>query len=238
VRFTGLVVTNDGKVAKLLDRKDKRPERPDFKTDGKGRTLMPGIIDAHGHVMGRGFPGDDPRSGDTRSLAEVQAKVAAYVQPPIPIAAGSSAGAGIRNPGGSAASRPPPIWTAVSDRPDLAHPRRRPCRLGEQCGADRGGRDRQERRPRAARSRRPRRARPAASSSMRRWPGREVAACAAGARARHRVRQGAANLVVLRHHHDRRHGHHARRLDDLPPRRRQSHAQRCASCLMPAASKP
>jgi predicted amidohydrolase YtcJ len=80
VRFTGLVVTNDGKVAKLLDRKDKRPERPDFKTDGKGRTLMPGIIDAHGHVMGVGFQEMILDLGDTRSLAEVQAKVAAYVQ--------------------------------------------------------------------------------------------------------------------------------------------------------------
>lgn len=80
VRFTGLVVTNDGKVAKLLDRKDKRPERPDFKTDGKGRTLMPGIIDAHGHVMGVGFQALILDLSETRSLAEVQAKVAAYAQ--------------------------------------------------------------------------------------------------------------------------------------------------------------
>nr|WP_246623471.1 amidohydrolase [Sphingomonas colocasiae] len=80
VRFNGLVMTSDGKVAKLLDRKDKRPERPDFKTDGKGRTLMPGIIDAHGHVMGVGFQELILDLSDTRSLAEVQAKVAAYVQ--------------------------------------------------------------------------------------------------------------------------------------------------------------
>lgn len=80
VRFNGLVVTNDGKVARLLDRKDKRPERPDFKTDGKGRTLMPGIIDAHGHVMGVGFQELILDLSDTRSLAEVQAKIAAYVQ--------------------------------------------------------------------------------------------------------------------------------------------------------------
>lgn len=80
VRFNGLVVTNDGKVARLLDRKDKRPERPDFKTDGKGRTLMPGIIDAHGHVMGVGFQELILDLSDTRSLAEVQAKITAYVQ--------------------------------------------------------------------------------------------------------------------------------------------------------------
>ena len=42
--FTGLVIGSDGKVKQLLDRKDKRPERPDFKEDGKGRTLIPGLI--------------------------------------------------------------------------------------------------------------------------------------------------------------------------------------------------
>lgn len=80
IRFNGLVVTDDGKVARLLERKDKRPERPDFKTDGKGRTLMPGIIDAHGHVMGVGFQALILDLSDTRSLAEVQARVAAYAQ--------------------------------------------------------------------------------------------------------------------------------------------------------------
>src|SRR3546814_13229882 len=53
VRFTGLVIDREGKVKQLLDRKDKRPERPDFKQDGQGKTLIPGLIDAHGHVLGR-----------------------------------------------------------------------------------------------------------------------------------------------------------------------------------------
>ena len=50
VRFTGLVIDSQGKVKQLLDRKDKRPERPDFKEDGRGRTLIPGLIDAHTHL--------------------------------------------------------------------------------------------------------------------------------------------------------------------------------------------
>ena len=78
VRFTGLVMTNDGKVDRLLQRGDKRPERPDFRLDGKGRTMIPGLIDAHGHVMGLGFQLITLDLSDTKSLAEAQAKIAAY----------------------------------------------------------------------------------------------------------------------------------------------------------------
>jgi len=80
VRFTGLVISPEGKVVKLLDRRDKRPERPDYKTDGKGRTLMPGIIDAHGHVMGVGFNALTLDLSGTKSLAEAQAAIAAYAR--------------------------------------------------------------------------------------------------------------------------------------------------------------
>src|SRR3546814_7133601 len=38
IRFTGLVIDTQGKVKTLLSRKDKRPERPDFKQDAKGKT--------------------------------------------------------------------------------------------------------------------------------------------------------------------------------------------------------
>ena len=78
VRFTGLVIGPDGKVKQLLDRKDKRPERPDFKEDGKGRTLIPGLIDAHGHVMGYGFALMLLDLSETRSLEEAQAAIRQY----------------------------------------------------------------------------------------------------------------------------------------------------------------
>jgi predicted amidohydrolase YtcJ len=78
VRFTGLVIGSDGKVKQLLDRKDKRPERPDFKEDGKGRTLIPGLIDAHGHVMGLGFQLMLLDLSGTNSLAEAQAAIRKY----------------------------------------------------------------------------------------------------------------------------------------------------------------
>jgi predicted amidohydrolase YtcJ len=39
---------------------------------------MPGLIDAHGHVMGLGFGALQLDLSDTRSLAEAQARIAAY----------------------------------------------------------------------------------------------------------------------------------------------------------------
>lgn len=78
IRFTGLVIDKDGKVKELLDRKDKRPERPDFREDGKGRTLIPGLIDAHGHVMGLGFQLMLLDLSETRSLADAQAAIRQY----------------------------------------------------------------------------------------------------------------------------------------------------------------
>lgn len=77
VRFTGIVVGDDGRVEQLLDKKDKRP-RTDFLTDGKGRTLIPGLIDAHGHFMGLGYQALQLDLSDTRTLEEAQAKIAAY----------------------------------------------------------------------------------------------------------------------------------------------------------------
>ncbi|MBL8650610.1 MAG: amidohydrolase family protein [Sphingopyxis sp.] len=86
VRFTGLLIDGQGKVKQLLDRKDKRPERPDFKEDGKGRTLIPGLIDGHGHIMGLGFQLMLLDLSGTKSLAEAQAAIAKYAadNPEIP----------------------------------------------------------------------------------------------------------------------------------------------------------
>ena len=91
VRFTGLVIGSDGKVKQLLDRKDKRPERPDFKEDGKGRTLIPGMIDAHGHVIGMGFQLILLDLSETKSLAEAQAAIRKYAadNPEMPWIIGS-----------------------------------------------------------------------------------------------------------------------------------------------------
>jgi predicted amidohydrolase YtcJ len=95
VRFSGLVIGNDGKVVRLMTapsppaepaRKTKKgqaapaPYRPDYRIDGKGRTMLPGLIDAHGHVMGLGFQALTLDLSDTNSLAEAQARIAAYAR--------------------------------------------------------------------------------------------------------------------------------------------------------------
>ncbi len=77
-RFTGFTVTSDGKVGRLIQRGDKPPERPDWKLDGKGRTLLPGLIDAHGHVMGMGLAALTLDLSATRSLAEALAAIRDY----------------------------------------------------------------------------------------------------------------------------------------------------------------
>jgi hypothetical protein len=80
-RFTGLLIGSDGKVKRLLARGDKRPDRGlDFRHDGKGRVLMPGLIDAHGHVMGLGLKAMALDLTGARSLAEAQAMIAAYAK--------------------------------------------------------------------------------------------------------------------------------------------------------------
>jgi hypothetical protein len=80
VRFTGLLVGDDGRVKQLLTRRDKRPERPRYRLDGRGRTLIPGLIDAHGHVMGLGMGALQLDLSDTNSLQEAQARIAAFAR--------------------------------------------------------------------------------------------------------------------------------------------------------------
>ena len=78
IRFTGLLMTTSGTVTRLLSAKDKRPDKLDWRADMKGRVLLPGMIDAHGHVMELGFRALELDLSDTRSLAEAQARIAAY----------------------------------------------------------------------------------------------------------------------------------------------------------------
>jgi len=76
--FTGLVIGKDGRIAQLLHPADPRPAHPDFATDAGGATLLPGLIDAHSHVLATGFAALTLDLSDTTSLAQAQAKIAAY----------------------------------------------------------------------------------------------------------------------------------------------------------------
>ena len=78
LRFAAMVIDDEGRVKQLLSRKDKRPREVDFQFDGKGRTLMPGFFDAHGHVMGMGFAALTLDLSGTKSLEETLARIAQY----------------------------------------------------------------------------------------------------------------------------------------------------------------
>jgi predicted amidohydrolase YtcJ len=92
-RFTGLLIADDGKVVRLLSApepapaplKCKRgrpcayPPQPMFRLDGKGRVMIPGLIDAHGHVMGLGWQTLTLDLTAATSLEDAKARIAAYV---------------------------------------------------------------------------------------------------------------------------------------------------------------
>ena len=78
VRFGAMLVGDDGKVERLYQRGERKAERPRFRFDGKGRTLLPGLIDAHGHFMSLGLNALQLDLSDTKTLQEAQAKIAAY----------------------------------------------------------------------------------------------------------------------------------------------------------------
>ena len=77
-RFNAMWIGEDGRVKQLFERGDRRPQRPRYVLNGRGRTLIPGLIDAHGHVMGLGMGALQLDLSDTNSLAEAQQRIAAY----------------------------------------------------------------------------------------------------------------------------------------------------------------
>lgn len=79
-RFTGLVIADDGRIRQVLHRGDRRPERPTYKVDGKGRFVIPGMIDSHGHVMSLGFAALTLDLSAARSLPEALAMIGTYAK--------------------------------------------------------------------------------------------------------------------------------------------------------------
>lgn len=75
--FTGLLVGDDGKVLRLLHAGDPLPKAT-VTVDVHGQTLLPGFIDAHGHVMDLGFAALHLDLTGTRSLAELKQRLRDY----------------------------------------------------------------------------------------------------------------------------------------------------------------
>jgi predicted amidohydrolase YtcJ len=76
-RFDGILIGKDGKVARLLHGEKLKLKDTDV-VDGQGRTVIPGLIDAHGHVMALGFAALQLDLTGTTSIADLQARLKAY----------------------------------------------------------------------------------------------------------------------------------------------------------------
>ena len=76
-RFTGIVIGKDGKIVRLLGSTDARPKTA-ATVDEHGQTVLPGLIDGHGHVMELGIDATHLDVVGTRSLAELQQRLRDY----------------------------------------------------------------------------------------------------------------------------------------------------------------
>jgi predicted amidohydrolase YtcJ len=75
--FHGFVIGDDGKVVRLVRADEPRPQT-DLQIDAGGRTLMPGFVDAHGHVMDLGYSAIRLNLTGTSSLADLQQRLREY----------------------------------------------------------------------------------------------------------------------------------------------------------------
>ena len=55
VTFTGLIFDENGTIEQILKSGDKRPKKIDYRYDGAGRFVMPGIVDSHVALMRIGY---------------------------------------------------------------------------------------------------------------------------------------------------------------------------------------
>ncbi|MEM6909235.1 MAG: amidohydrolase family protein [Pseudomonadota bacterium] len=78
-RFTGLVFDDEGRITQVLERGDRRPET-EFGVDGGGQIMLPGMIDAHVHVMDLGFAALTLDLSGTTSLEDALAAIKQFAE--------------------------------------------------------------------------------------------------------------------------------------------------------------
>jgi len=87
VRFRAIVLDREGKVVRLIGaneapfkptKKDPGP-RYDWRADMKGKVVLPGMIDAHGHFTDLGFAALGLDLSEAKSLDDAKTRIAAYV---------------------------------------------------------------------------------------------------------------------------------------------------------------
>lgn len=84
VRFHAMVLDKEGKIVRLVRPGEDSPKqtrkgpRLDWRLDMGGRVVIPGFIDAHGHFTELGLQALTLDLRDATSLADAQARIAAY----------------------------------------------------------------------------------------------------------------------------------------------------------------
>ncbi len=76
-RFTAMTIDEQGRIVQTYQRGDN-PPRADYRENGRGRTVVPGMIDAHVHVMALGLGELSLDLSSARTLEEAQSRLAAY----------------------------------------------------------------------------------------------------------------------------------------------------------------
>ena len=77
-RFAGMVVDEDGRISELLDFGDRPTREIDYRIDGEGRTVVPGFVDGHLHLMELGLGTLVLDLSETNSLDEALSRITAY----------------------------------------------------------------------------------------------------------------------------------------------------------------
>ncbi len=77
-RFAAMVIDDEGRVVELLDFGDTPTVEVDYREDGKGRVVIPGIIDSHVHLMQLGLAQLSLDLTGATSLDDALARLAAY----------------------------------------------------------------------------------------------------------------------------------------------------------------
>ena len=90
-RFEGFLIDDQGRVAQVFHKGDKRPKKVAYQVDGKGRNVVPGMIDAHGHVMATGFAKMTLDLSMAKTLDEALSRITAWsaAHPDLPWILGS-----------------------------------------------------------------------------------------------------------------------------------------------------
>ncbi|MFL6850688.1 MAG: amidohydrolase family protein, partial [Sphingomicrobium sp.] len=76
--FGSLLIGDDGRVKQVFANRTPKLQRFDQMINGEGRTLLPGLIDAHGHVLGLGFGAIQLDLVGTSSLDDLKQRLRSY----------------------------------------------------------------------------------------------------------------------------------------------------------------